>query len=534
MAPSAPSARVAVPPRGGFAGRHAILVGGLAVAGLIVAGLVATLKAIHKPLWFDELFTLLIARLESPGEIVRALKVPLDAMPPAYYMIVRAALFLVPDEHVGCRLPSLCGYLAALAGVYAFLALRVDRLSAFAGAAFLACTVLADFAYEARPYALMIGSVCWAACAWQRVDRSPAWAVALAAALGLAVSCHYHAVFVWPAFALAETLVLVTERRLRTRVWLALALGILPFVVCWPLLAHFREVFGRTWGPPPRFALVLTAPQVLLKWSGGMWAPAATAALAAVCIVWILQSLPHARKGANRWSAAVRFPPSPLPPAECGLALGLLAVPIIAVTAARLTNGGMAERYTMPLLVGAALAVGALVSTASPAFRMLALSILLLDFGIAERPVLAAWSQGRLLESRAGIGRTFDDHVAALGDGLAPIVVTDGIHFMQLTHYCNPDTRSRTWAIADRAAALALAPNRSDVVDRSLLAVAPYVPVQISGYEDFLARHESFFLCSLTSATEWLPTRLLQDGHTLTLVARTHWASIHRVSVTRR
>jgi hypothetical protein len=524
MAPLAPPAHVANPLRGAFLGWHAILIGGLTLAALV-----ATLKAIHKPLWFDELFTLLIARLESPREIVRALEVPLDAMPPPYYMICSATLRMVRDEHVGCRLPSICGYLAALAGVYTFLAVRVDRLSALAGAAFLACTVLADYAYEARPYALLVGSVCWAACAWQRVDRSPVWAVALAAALGLAVSCHYHAVFVWPAFAFAEAIVLATERRLRVRVWLALAVGIVPFVVCWPLLAHFREVFGRTWGPPPRFALVLTAPQMLLKWNGGMWAPAAMAALAAVCIGWIFQAASR-----RRLPASPGFPPSPLRPAECALAVGLLAIPIVAVTAARLTGGGMAERYMMPMLVGAAVAVAALVSTCPTVFRVLALSSLLAGYAIAERPVLAAWSQGRLLDTRVGIGRVFDEHAAALGDGAAPIVITDGVHFVQLAHYCSPDTRARTWAVADRAAALALAPNKSDVVDRSLLAVAPYVPLHIAAYDEFLAEHDSFFLCATTAATEWLPIRLLEDGHTLTLVNRTHWATVHRVTVNRR
>lgn len=524
MSLTPPPAHISSPTRGGSVAWPMILVASLALVALI-----ATLSAIQKPLWFDELFTLLIARLGSPGEIIRALEVPIDGQPPAYYMICRAAMLVVPDEHVGSRLPSLCGYLAALAGLYTFLVIRVDRISALAGTGFLACSVLADFAYEARPYSLLIGSICWAACAWQRVDRSPAWAAALAATLGLAASCHYQAVFVWPAFILAETLVLVTERRLRTRVWLALAIGIVPFLVCLPLLARFRDEYGPTYGPPPPFALVLTAPQFLFKWTGGMWAPAATAALAVVSIAWIVQKFPRAGR-----TMAMQFPKGPLTPAECVLAVGLLAIPIIAVTAARLAHGGLAERYTMPLIVGAAVAVGALVSTAPRAIRVLAVSVMLMNYGITALPVLTAWSQGQLLESRASIARVFDEHVASLGDEHAPVVVSDGIHFMQIVHYCSPDTRLRTWAVADRESALAIVRNRSDFVDRCLLLVAPYVTAQISGYEDFLNRHESFFLCSTTGAREWLPTKLLQDGHTLTLVARTHWATFHRVSVARR
>jgi hypothetical protein len=445
-------------PGGSSVGWNAALAGGLAVLATV-----ALLRAINKPLWFDEIFTLILARMESPAEIIEALRVPIDALPPPYYMICRATLLLAPDEHVGIRLPSVCGFLVAIACTYAFLAVRVDRISALTAAAFVACTALADYAFEARPYALMTGSLCAAACCWQRVDRSWVWAVALACGLALAVSCHPYAIFAWPAFALAEVIVLASEHRVRPRVWLALAIGIVPFIACWPLLANFRAAFGQHWWSAPGLAMVLLAPQVLFKWSGGMWGPAVTAALVAVCIAWIVRATWPSRRPASVW-----FPASPLTPAECGLVVGLLAIPVVAVVAVRLAHGGLTDRYMMPSIIGAALAIGALTSTAPPAFRALALAIMLVDYGITARPAFAAWAKGELLESRSTIRESLQDRAAGLGDATSPIVMANGFQYMQAIHYCDRDAMTRTWAIADPAAAIDLSPGRSDVIDRSL------------------------------------------------------------------
>jgi uncharacterized membrane protein len=311
-------------------------------AGLLTLGIVATLRAVHKPLWFDEIFTRVLAGMPTPAEVVEALRTPVDAMPPLYYFICRAGMLLLPDDHLGIRLPSVIGFLVAVWAVFAFLSSRVDRLSALTGAVFVACTALADYAYEARPYALMTGSVGCAVLAWQRVDRSPVWPIALACSLGLAVSCHYYAVFVWPAFALAELLVLVCERRCRIGVWLALVIGLIPFVVCWPLLASVRSAIGQHgqhWWGASRMSYILSSPQVLSKWSGGMWGPALTAALAAVCMLWTLRGLPI-----RVLPAAIRLPPSPLTAGECGLTVGLLAVPVVAVVVTMATGGAMSER----------------------------------------------------------------------------------------------------------------------------------------------------------------------------------------------
>jgi len=496
------------------------------VGGLMLVGIIAAIKAIHKPFWFDEIFTLIIAKMQSPAEMIQALKVPIDIMPPPYYMICSAALRFAPNEHIGLRLPSLCGYLMTVACVYVFLSPRVDRMSALAGAAFVTCTALSDYAYEARPYALMTGSICCAACAWQRIDRSWAWAVALALSLGLAVSCHYYAVFAWPAFGLAEMLVLVCERRFRARAWLALAIGLVPFIVCWPLLANFRNVFGKTWWSAPRLGLIARSPMVLFKWAGGMWGPATTAVLAVFCMGWVVRALPIALSASFKW-----FPRGPLKLGESGLALGLLGIPVIAVAAAYVAQGGMTDRYMMPAIVGAALSIGALTSTFRPTFRAAALSIILLNCGLAELQSLWHYATGRTLDAQDAISRPCETFITSLGDDSPPVVIADGLVYMQLALYCDPETRSRILAIADPAAVTAS--GSSDVVDRTLLLVRPYFPVHVTEYDDLIAQHGSFLLRVNGNTGEWLPKKLLEDGHAVALVSHADWGTIFRVTVTK-
>ena len=91
---------------------------------------VALLRAINKPLWFDEIFTLILARMESPAEIIEALRVPIDALPPPYYMICRATLLLVPDEHFIAAIArgAVLQELSAIARAAGHLPMRHDGL----------------------------------------------------------------------------------------------------------------------------------------------------------------------------------------------------------------------------------------------------------------------------------------------------------------------------------------------------------------------------------------------------------------------
>jgi hypothetical protein len=81
--------------------------------------------------------------------------------------------------------------------------------------------------------------------AWQRSVDSPLGWILVAISLGAMVSLHYYAIFVWPAFAIAEAFVVVSERRIRKAMWLAFILGAMPLLAWWKLLKRLHEYYGQ-------------------------------------------------------------------------------------------------------------------------------------------------------------------------------------------------------------------------------------------------------------------------------------------------
>jgi hypothetical protein len=155
---------------------------------------------------------------------------------------------LVPADHLGYRLPSILGFLGTISCIYVILSRRVDQLSALVGATFVLCTPLASFAYEARPYALMLGCISAAMLAWQRTDDSKLYSLLLTLAMAAAVSVHYYAVLVWPAFVIAEASVWVFKRRFRIGAWAALVVSALALLFFAKLLFNLASITANIFG----------------------------------------------------------------------------------------------------------------------------------------------------------------------------------------------------------------------------------------------------------------------------------------------
>ena len=70
--------------------------------------------ASHRVFWFDELFTIHIARLPEIKAIWTALGHGADSLPPTYYMVVRLFGDLFGKSEVAARLPSALAMAAGL------------------------------------------------------------------------------------------------------------------------------------------------------------------------------------------------------------------------------------------------------------------------------------------------------------------------------------------------------------------------------------------------------------------------------------
>jgi hypothetical protein len=182
----------------------------------------------HRPLWFDELFTIWAARLSLPRlvEVLRA-----DSGPPLWYLLEKpfvAAGERLFSSDVLARVPSLLATVLLFAGAWA-LPSRAARVRFVVLAS--ASPLLLLYSAEARAYSLL-ALLCFALFLLAlRGSETPQRLLAVLLLTAAALYTHYLALFAAGALAV----VAAAERRLKSS--LALAAGALPFLFWVPVMS---------------------------------------------------------------------------------------------------------------------------------------------------------------------------------------------------------------------------------------------------------------------------------------------------------
>jgi hypothetical protein len=484
---------------------------------LLAVSVVSTLHAVTKPLWFDEICTVIMCRLPNASVIWEALENGADSNPPAYYLLARLARRFVSDDHLGYRLPSILGLLLTVFCIYATLSRRVRHLSALVGAVFLLCTPLAKFAYEARPYAPVVGCISAAILAWQRINDSRLYSIAVAVALALAASFHYYAILVWPAFVLAEASVWIVHRHFRLSAWTALLAGALPALFFSPLLLKLHQYYAQNFWARPSITQVVLDYNWFFNCGHWGWTIAA-----GVTVMLVYSRITKAE--ANNGPGQRQVQANVLPIEELTLALTLLWLPVIGVTAAIVAHGGMSTRYIMSTILGGALALGYAIDRVRSAGRALLLVLLLVNY--------VSFSVGSLtLETRAYATREANAIAAQQRAFDLPVVISDGIRYLQVAYYAPADVSRKLFVIADPRAAVASTTYKSDSVDLQLLVLRRYSSLQVEEYPGFVSSHPEFLLVLGGGEFDWWPARLAHEGYALRIVSAAGGAKIYKVTV---
>lgn len=492
---------------------------------LLAAGICSTLRAWIKPFWYDEICTVILCRLPNGAEIWKALDHAADTNPPVFYSVARAARQIVPEDHLGYRLPAILGLLGTVAGVYLFLLRRGDRLAALVGATFVLCTPLASYAAEARPYALMLCCITGAILAWQRIDDSKLYPVALAFTLAAAISLHYYAILVWPAFILAEASLSLVCRRFRVAAWAAICGGALPLLFFTGLLAKLRQYYGQNFWAQPHGKQVFSAYDWLFSF-GGNWGWI----LVVIFAYWSLAKAGQvldwrSAKPQNRQDPAN----SALPIQECMLINVLLWLPVIGVVVAKVGHGGMTNRYMMPTILGGAMAVGYVAGRLPIVARGLLLVLMLMNYGISSATDAKKVLKRTLLEPRTAAAAEMGGILARYRDPDLPIVISSGMKYLPMAYYTPIDSRRRLFAVTDPRASVKFA--GTDSVDLALLVLRRYFPLQVEDFGEFASRHRQFLLLAGNGTEfDWWPARLSQDGYTLSLLPGTGETKLYIVT----
>jgi len=500
--------QVATEGRGALRRRGATLAMAVLVAGIVVT---AGAHAVTKPLWYDEVATVIVSRLPGIPAIVESLRSGADNNPPLFYVVSKFSRALMPDDHLGYRLPSILGLVLVVLSLYGVLSKRVCRTSALAGACYVLCTPLAPYAYEARPYALLAGLIATAILAWQRLDSSRWYALLLGFCLALAVSVHYYAIFVWPVLGAAEALVWWLRRRARWEVWAALVLGAGPLLLYADLLNGVHHYYRANFWAPAHLSMIFTAHGGLLALSGYLGFGVAFCATV-VFVCWARREVTH---GTGQHHLVE----------ESALAFLLLWFPAIAVVASKVAQTAMTERYLLPTVLGAALIVGYVCSRVPIAVRRAVLASILIAYGLTE---VDAAAFGRLAQPpREATIQPLQLVLREYARADEPIVISSGLRFLPAAYYATPDIRRRVWALTDPGAAVAFA--GSDSVDQALAILRHYYPMQVEEYATFATRHPVFLLVCDGRRFDYWAARLAKDGSELTLLAAFADSRLYRV-----
>jgi hypothetical protein len=301
------------------------------IAACIVAAfyLITSMQiAARRLLWFDEIGTVLMARLPSASRILAALSKWDNNMPALYFLVVHWFMAVLGGGAVAARLPSALGMTAGLLIVFDCTRRLTDGVHGLIAMGVLACSCLPYFGYEARSYGIyfLLVSLCfWL---WVHGKRKMLSAVLFGAAFYLAIMFHYYAVLVLVPYAAWEAL---GWKRLRMPSAKLTAGGLAVLAAVATLLPQMTAF----WSPPTLFKLRTTFDELF---PDGLF-------LLALILIWVV--------------IAARNRKEPVaPPMEAAEGIGWLGflIPLAGYVAARFVTNAYVSRYFLGLLPGVAVA----------------------------------------------------------------------------------------------------------------------------------------------------------------------------------
>ena len=444
---------------------------------LVYATLRCLVAAATKPFWYDELLTLIISSQGTWKGIMSALRAPLDAQPPLFYVIENFASHLLHNQEIALRLPSILALPCTLVCVFIYAKKQSGEVVAFlCSLSLLLTNVFHRYAVEARSYDLVVACMAFALVCYQRAP-APTWVAMLALALALGEALHYYAVFSMIPFGLAECAYSLKKRGFRWRVWAALAFGTLPLVLARPLLSNIRTYYGaHFWGHYSLSAIPETYGNLLL--TGAAYGSASVA----VCFGGVIATrlLPAKLFGGENESDR--------DPVEGTLLLMFVAVPLTTYVLTKVLHGAMQDRYVLPTVLGFALALGSILRLARQRGTLLAALFILSAVGFHE---LSFWRSVHSF-SFDNPAQPAEDLVQKAGYPDLLVVVSNGLTYVQLTHYESPAWKQRFVFPVDEQKELQYV--GTDSMDKNLKILRLYLPQPMPDLTEFSRSNRTFLL----------------------------------------
>jgi hypothetical protein len=292
----------------------------------------------HRVFWFDELFSLHIARLPHLSTIWTALNNGVDALPPAYYVVVRLFDSWFGPGDIAARIPSTIAMVVGLLLIFDCARRLTDGLHGLVALSAATCSFLPYYGYEARSYAIYFMLAALALWAWCHEGMSRrSQALLFGAAFFAGESFHYYFGMCLLPFVVWELLRWKPGQRPSLKIVAGIIGCILPVALLSPLILSFSHKFaGGYWNRPSFPELRAIFSQLF---PDGLF-------LLALILLWIVLS-----RGDDDEETALE----PMQPAE---AIGwlFLGVPLAAFFVAEWKTNAFYSRYFIGVLPGVAVA----------------------------------------------------------------------------------------------------------------------------------------------------------------------------------
>jgi hypothetical protein len=465
--------------------------------------------ASRKPYFFDEIMTAFLADLPDVRQIWSLIARGMELNPPLPFWIAWAVRHTLGDGEIISRLPAIAGFWIMCFSLYHFVRRRCGAIWGFVAFLLPLFTYPATESAIARGYGMMLGASGLALLSWQLASdrvRRPLTLVALAAAIAIAVSCHYYAAYVAGAIAFGELIRTRDSGKFEPGVWLALAAGLTP------LIAYAELVRAAAAGASEHF-WISPLPLFLYQSYADLAGPTAIVSI----LLLVLLLLPAREGEANqagmdepRWAAPT------IGRHELAVCFALAAMPLVIYLAGVFAHVPFFTRYVEPVTIGYSVILAFFahrIGGHSPRFQRLTISLLVWF-------CLVPWTLWQMVKVKVARPPSayMETHQPLPLDSPLPILFDSEADFLEFYYYGTPELRARIYNPIDIPAAIRF--RGFDTGLRSLLVAQSFRDIHAVDYHEFLASHHEFLVARMRDEG-WVVQALLADGARMSVVSLT-------------
>ncbi len=425
-------------------------------------------------LWFDEILTYHIARAPTVASMWAILQTGLDLNPPLFFVVTHFTRSLFGESELAMRIPALIGFWVMSLCLFRFVSRGCTPLYGLVALLLPVATTAYDYAFEARPYGMVLGFCGVALVSWQSYARGGSRFALAMVWLGMtaAVSSHYYALMALMPLAAGEVVRMLTQKKWDFKVLAALALSATPILFFLPQL-RMAKTFAATFWSKPSLISFLTIYDFLL--GSGQFFVVIALALAAIVSMTQQRGL------------AVEPPRQGPTFSEGVVAVGFALLPYLAIVFAIVAGGGFTPRYALPAVIGVATLLPMATYTASRgrmAMGAALASVFFLAFSLHEVSASRRYLHGKKSLEAYDF---FSDNTTGL-----PILIVNPLEFLKVEHYGSAEWKRRAAYVVNLSESVRY--GEPDTADRILVLLCKITPLNVFDYGDFVRVHPKFLV----------------------------------------